>query len=225
VNERNKFIGQVCHIRAAEQGGERFNEDQSDEERRGYGNLLLLCYPHHVETNDVAMYPSESLQGMKDEHERNFGKKPFKIDERLLYQVAQEMDVYWKRIDELHKHHHVVSELAIEIDASATFLDAADNAKILVAQLGEIQNYLIESDRLADEKKPVELRTGPANFEMVYIGFTNTLTKLSVALAQMEIKHLEEFLKLNPNDQVARRRLNQRKEEFATYAVSAGYVD
>ena len=225
VNERNKFIGQVCHIRAAEEGGERFDKNQSDEERRSYGNLLLLCYPHHIETNDVAMYPSESLQRMKDEHEKLFGQKLFKIDESLLYQVAQEMDAYWKRIDELHKHHHVMSELAIEIDASASFIDAADKANGLVEQLVWIQNYLVESDRLADEKGPVELQTGPNHFEVVYIGFTNTLTKLSVALTQMEIKYLEEFLKLNPNDQSARRRLDQRKEEFATYVVSAGYVD
>ncbi|RYX80134.1 HNH endonuclease [bacterium] len=225
VNERNKFIGQVCHIKAAEQGGERFNEEQSDEERRSYSNLLLLCYPHHIETNEVSLYSPESLQLMKGEHEKLFGKKIFKIDESLLYQVAQEMDAYWKRIDELHRHHHVVSELAIEIDASATFLDAAGKANGLVAQLGEIQQYLMDSDRLEDEKKPVEMQTGPKHFEMVYIGFTNILTKLSVALAQMEIKHLEEFIKLNPSDQAARRRLDQRKEEFATYAVSAGYAD
>lgn len=225
VNERNKFIGQVCHIRAAEQGGERFDKDQSNEERRSYCNLLLLCYPHHIETNDVTMYPPTSLQRMKDEHENLFGKKLFKIDESLLYQVAREIDDYWKRIDELHKHHHVMSELAIEIDASATFLDAADKANSLIEQLGDIQNYLMDSDRLADEKRPAEHQTGPNHFEMIYIGFTNTLTKLSIVLAQMEIKHLEEFLKLNPNDQVARRRLDEKKKEFAKYAISAGYVD
>ena len=33
--------------------GERFNAEQSDEERRSYDNLLLLCYQHHIETDDV----------------------------------------------------------------------------------------------------------------------------------------------------------------------------
>jgi hypothetical protein len=53
VNHKNQLIGQVCHIEAATPGGERYNQRQTDEERRDYNNLLLLCYPHHVETNDV----------------------------------------------------------------------------------------------------------------------------------------------------------------------------
>lgn len=225
VNTRNKFVGQVCHIEAAEVGGERFNAEQSDEGRRSYSNLILLCYAHHIETNEVSLYSAEHLHRMKAEHEKRFGQKIFQIDESLLYQVSLEMDAYWKRIDDLHHNHHIVSELAIEIDASATFLEAADHANSLVANLGEIQRYLIESDRLSDEQKAIDEQTGPNNFEMLYIEFTNTLTKLSVALVQMEIKHLEEFIKLNPNDHFARKRLDLRKEEFATYAVSAGYAD
>lgn len=225
VNERNKFIGQICHIEAAEQGGERFNPSQSDGERRSYSNLLLLCYPHHIETNEVSVYSAESLQGMKANHERVFGQKLFQIDESLLYQVSMEMDAYWKRVDELHRHHHVVSELAIEIDASASFLETADQAHELVAQLKEIQDYLIESERLTDEQRSIAQSRGPNNFEMLYIGFTNVLTKLSIALTQIEVKHLEEFIKLHPDDLGARRRLDQKKEEFAEYAVSTGYAD
>ena len=56
VNEKNQFIAQVCHIEAAEGGGERFNARESDEQRRSYENLMLLCYAHHVETNDVSLY-------------------------------------------------------------------------------------------------------------------------------------------------------------------------
>jgi hypothetical protein len=37
------FIGQLCHIEAAEEGGQRFNERMTNEERRAFENLLLLC--------------------------------------------------------------------------------------------------------------------------------------------------------------------------------------
>jgi hypothetical protein len=153
---------------------------------------------------------------MKAEHERLFGQKLFQIDESLLYRVSREMDTYWKHVDELHKEHHVAS--------NASFQWVADQAAELLTQLGEIQDVLIESDRLRGEERSVDSQ-GPNDFEMLYIGFTNVRTKLSVALVQLDIKYLEEFVKLHPHDLSARRRLDQKKEEFAKYAVSAGHAD
>jgi len=238
VNEKNQFIAQICHIEAAEEGGERFNFTQSDEQRRSYDNLVLLCYPHHVETNDVVLYPADRLRLMKAEHEREFGQKLFQIDESLLHKVSTEMAAYWRQIDDLHKKHHVASDFAIEIDASATFLEVADLASRLVVDLSQIQEYLIESDKLRSQEARVNasagdpaseaianMSAGPNDFEILYIGFTNTITKLSVALTQMEIKYLEEFVKLNPSDLIARQRLEKRMIEFVECATGAGYVD
>jgi hypothetical protein len=53
VNDKQKFIGQVCHIEAAMPEGERYNPEQNDEQRRSYENLLILCYQHHIETDEV----------------------------------------------------------------------------------------------------------------------------------------------------------------------------
>lgn len=66
------FVGQVCHIEAAEEGGERFNDDTPPENRRAFANLMLLCYDHHQVTNNVAKYPVADLQKMKAEHEAKF---------------------------------------------------------------------------------------------------------------------------------------------------------
>ncbi|MGA7451347.1 MAG: hypothetical protein WBW73_08730 [Rhodoplanes sp.] len=65
MNEAGVFIGQVCHIEAAEPGGERFNPAMTNEQRRAYSNLMLMCYPHHRVTNDVVQYPVERLQQIK----------------------------------------------------------------------------------------------------------------------------------------------------------------
>lgn len=67
-----RFIGQICHIEAAASGGERFNPAMSDEERRAFPNLMLLCYPHHIETDDVAAFPVAKLKNIKADHERRF---------------------------------------------------------------------------------------------------------------------------------------------------------
>ena len=39
-NKKNQLIGEVCHIEAAEIGGERYNPNQSDEDRRDYSNFI-----------------------------------------------------------------------------------------------------------------------------------------------------------------------------------------
>lgn len=72
VDDNGNFIGQICHIEAAEAGGERFNPNMTNEERRAYDNLMLMCYEHHVVTNDVVKYPVSVLKKMKKEHEDKF---------------------------------------------------------------------------------------------------------------------------------------------------------
>jgi hypothetical protein len=77
------FIGQLCHIEAADEGGERFNPSMSNEERRSAANLMLMCYPHHQTTNDVAKFPTELLRKFKADHEGRFSRADRAILETL----------------------------------------------------------------------------------------------------------------------------------------------
>src|SRR5579859_4942500 len=61
MNVEGVFIGQVCHIEAAEEAGERFNGAMTNEDRRASANLILMCYEHHQVTNDVDKYTVEVL--------------------------------------------------------------------------------------------------------------------------------------------------------------------
>lgn len=79
MDAEGNFIAQICHIEAAEEGGERFNEDQDNEKRRAFGNLMLLCYPHHVITNNVEHYSVADMQEMKRRHEAKFADIVSKI--------------------------------------------------------------------------------------------------------------------------------------------------
>jgi len=77
------FIGQVCHIEAAEENGERFNAAMTDEARRQAANLMLMCYEHHQKTNDVAVYTVAKLKQMKADHEKRFSHPDRAILEKL----------------------------------------------------------------------------------------------------------------------------------------------
>lgn len=81
ITSDNTIICQICHIEAAEKGGERYNKNQTDEERRHYDNLILFCYKHHKITNDVMKYPVKILKQYKKDHET--GKISSTMDERV----------------------------------------------------------------------------------------------------------------------------------------------
>lgn len=64
------LVCDVCHICAASPKGKRYDPTQSDKERHGIGNLIILCPVHHriVDTKD-AFYTVELLRLIKARHE------------------------------------------------------------------------------------------------------------------------------------------------------------
>ncbi len=84
VNEDGNLIGQVCHIEAAEEGGERFNPKMTDDERAGFYNLVIFCANHHLTTNEVAKYPVDTLKEMKKHHESKFLKNKYQATEKVI---------------------------------------------------------------------------------------------------------------------------------------------
>jgi hypothetical protein len=69
VNTKNALDSNICHIQAANKGGERYNPNMTDEQRADYENLILLCPQCHDKTDDVNIYTVEVLKEMKQIHE------------------------------------------------------------------------------------------------------------------------------------------------------------
>ena len=66
------MTGIVCHIRARSNGGPRFDARQTDENRHGYSNLILMCARHSkLIDSDPRAYPADLLQQMKSAQEKN----------------------------------------------------------------------------------------------------------------------------------------------------------
>ena len=72
IDSAGAFIGNVCHIEAASPDGQRYNPNQTDEDRRAFSNLMLMCYPHHITTNNVEQYTVDVLKKIKADHEAKF---------------------------------------------------------------------------------------------------------------------------------------------------------
>ena len=64
------IMGEVCHIKAKSPDGPRYDAQQTDEERHGFRNLVLLCPTHHARVDrDPDKYTVEKLLEIKAQHE------------------------------------------------------------------------------------------------------------------------------------------------------------
>lgn len=87
VDEKGTVIGEICHIEAAEKGGERFNEFSNDEYRRSFENLILMCSNHHKRTNNIDEYKTDKLRKMKARHEKINENASFQPLENIINQA------------------------------------------------------------------------------------------------------------------------------------------
>lgn len=84
-NER--VIGKVCHIKANNPRGPRYDPLQSEEERQSFTNLMILCSNHHdVIDSDIEAYTVERLNAMKEKHESSY-----QVQEELNDEIAKQL--------------------------------------------------------------------------------------------------------------------------------------
>ncbi len=64
------IVGEICHIRGKMPGAPRYDATQSNEQRHGFDNLILLCNVHHkIVDDDYIAYTVERLLQLKQQHE------------------------------------------------------------------------------------------------------------------------------------------------------------
>jgi hypothetical protein len=75
VDGKFKLALQIAHIRAANQGGERYVEGMTDKELSSFRNLIFLCTLHHKAVDETGVgankYPITTLERWKSERESN----------------------------------------------------------------------------------------------------------------------------------------------------------
>jgi hypothetical protein len=84
------IVAQICHIRGKHPGSARYEEDMTDAERDDYGNLIVMCGPHHKVIDDEEtrdQYPKELLYQFKKAHEAR-NQNTVVRDEELMRLMA-----------------------------------------------------------------------------------------------------------------------------------------
>ena len=93
VNANGSFVGAVCHIRAAKNGGPRFDSKLSQDERRAVTNLILLCRTcHALVDSEPDNYTVRILTKWKHERERAFEAIGNTLRQSYIAQVSDDAD-------------------------------------------------------------------------------------------------------------------------------------
>lgn len=135
VNRDGVYVAQLCHIEAAEVGGQRYNDKQTNDDRRAFENLLLMCYEHHKITDDIDVYTVEKLKEIKSSHEQRFAGNPYCISDDSLDQVLESIEQKLSYIiDQNNQTHDSLNNLSEGIDFIASSLNT------IVVEKGSLYN-------------------------------------------------------------------------------------
>jgi hypothetical protein len=245
IDHNNQFVGQVCHIEAAEVGGPRFNAEQSGEERRSSSNLLLLCYRHHKESDNEKLYPVSKLRAIKGDHEKRYGRKMFNIDESVLASISQDVLSFWKDVEKIDRSNQKWRSHPLSVEVNPRPSDLFEQIYLDVMHVERLTKHLSErDDQVGDELNnlltqlaiPLSIleripyyknpfTSGVRNFEFHKLGIPNTLKILRLHLYQMEIQFYEHYLKLNPDDIASFDHFERLKRKFKKYLKEQGLYD
>lgn len=235
VKDNGNFVGQICHIEAAEKGGERFNPKQTDEQRRAFENLVLFCYDHHQETNDTTKFTVRKLKAIKRAHEKQYLNASFPISEEQWSSVLPQMQETVNKILQVSEDtNNVVHDVKKQLDDLMRIslgLAGKNDHELYLEQLDSIQELkkqnkhwsaieLLQNfketnwNKISEEAKyKVLVRLGTIYLEL------NEIRKASQTL--WELKNLN----VNKDDQFALLAVASaglgKKEEFHHYFILA----
>lgn len=72
ARDKESIVSKICHIEAANPKGPRYNPSMSDDDRRHFNNLILLCDECHIiidNKDNESKYPVQLLKDWKMAHE------------------------------------------------------------------------------------------------------------------------------------------------------------
>jgi hypothetical protein len=244
IDEENDFIAQVCHIAAASEGGERFDPLMSDEERRAFDNLLVLCYPHHVKTNDAQRFSMDILTEMKRRHEERCSKTPYDAPEKTVQLIMKDQLDFSEEISNIS--HERVKQLEVNLgvfldeDPQSHTYEIEKGVNYIEDLLEKIDTFFTSiadtngdgrsqfSDSVEKTQESLDFQSFPLQgvlWEERNIGGANSLQSIRINLLSLSLHAENGRLLANPTDENTRMRVDQIRMRLRDEAGSAILVD
>ncbi|EKD25227.1 MAG: hypothetical protein ACD_80C00101G0003 [uncultured bacterium (gcode 4)] len=161
------IISQICHIEAAQEGGPRFNHEMSDDQKRDYPNLILLCDEHHkiIDSKlNEGEYSVDTLKSWKFEHEKKIIQQKLERNPSILGEVINKISLIDFEEDTTSEKKPESFNIQKKIDYNnlIRYKPTIDAYKIYS---GKIEKIYQEIDRQGSNKKKRLLR----NIERIYL--------------------------------------------------------
>ncbi|WP_438712055.1 ABC-three component system protein [Aquimarina muelleri] len=109
-------VGKVCHIEAASSKGPRYRSEMSDDERRSYNNLILLCDEHHSiidNKKNEGKFLKELLLEWKTDHIKENENSEIEVADDVIYESIENII---EALDRLEKSNEKIYATVKEID-------------------------------------------------------------------------------------------------------------
>jgi hypothetical protein len=239
VSVDDLLVGEVCHIKAASEGGPRYDRRQTDTQRHSGSNLLLLCHAHHVTVDaQTAKYPAKSLARMKVRHENSTTR--FRVSEAVVRGVANTLDEYWRDIE---RHNGAIQNQGIPIVRVRRVRSALGALRVVTEIAKRLRGSVWQIDHDASSLptaisaflREIGYDAGPFdavpyyrnpfchwNIDTLMYGFPNLFLDLEMAIKQVELLILEREC---DGSKSRERRLRRAQAAFAKLAKTAMYVE
>ncbi|MGE7121750.1 hypothetical protein ACQKIC_16150 [Peribacillus sp. NPDC046944] len=144
VTEDGKVVGKICHIKARSKGGPRYDSSQSDEERHGFDNLIIMCPIHHdVIDSDEKSYTVERLEEIKKQQksrEEGYNGNLDEVANSLLLNMKIENNV--KYMYELNNNGQLANVIVNNNYINIPNKSVRVSARILLINITRIMNEL-----------------------------------------------------------------------------------
>jgi hypothetical protein len=133
--ERGIITGEICHIKGKKPLSPRYDSNQSDEERHGFDNLLLMCPIHHtVIDDDTASYSHSRLIEIKSGHEKIHadGKEPSDdVAKQFILNISKKAVIFTKNQKGGQVAHSIIN---INYEENTRLIQAFFNRIVLFVQ-------------------------------------------------------------------------------------------
>lgn len=232
------LTGECCHIEAYSPNGPRYNEQQTNDERNGYDNLMLMCARHHkIIDSQPEKFTVDKLKTFKNIHENEYKAQQLEATDAMLRQLHRDSDKYWSSL-----------KLKETMDDTGMKMELGDNnIESLMKEItelyddleGSIDSMSESSERLQNDLRAECTKCGidyslfdkipyyensliNRDWETTHLSLPNHLSKIRIRYHQLYVKMLE---KLMIYDQGYSNLLDKCKYELAMLHKSAYYTD
>jgi len=120
----------------------------TDEERKAPNNLIVLCWRHHVKTNNIELYPVPVLQKMKADHDSNWAEHNYTLPYQALDRIIEEQLQFENEVSRINTAWCESSDLAMNLtlndDPSGHLNEVSSSITKLEQLLNEFHEFLYD---------------------------------------------------------------------------------